>query len=108
MAGMDSKNLSAQDLKILGQNNLSATDVYTYKASLSKNTWKEGLPETTVKQVESIANNFYDSKVATTFDQAQEAFAKVKSVGSGTSATDNQALIYAFAKAMDPTSVVRE
>lgn len=108
MAGMDAKNISVQDQKMLASLNLQPQDVYSFKSSQTANTWKAGLNNTTIKDVQSVADDFYKSKVATEFDMMQKAYLVTQSAGVGTSATDNQALIYAFAKAMDPTSVVRE
>lgn len=80
MGGMDASNLSKIDESILAQNNLTATDVYNYKASQKANTWKAGLSDDTIKQVSSISKEFYDSTPAKKFDLMQQAYLDTKAV----------------------------
>lgn len=70
--------------------------------------WSVGLGDTEYKRVNAIADDLAGDQVTKSFKKTQEAYNFAKNVSKGDSATDNQALIYAFAKAMDPDSVVRE
>lgn len=108
MQWMDAKNISAQDAKILQQNKLTASDVYNYKASLKANKWSQGLDDVEYKRVNNVIDDLASDQVTKTFKKSQEAYNFASKVQSWNTATDNQALIYAFAKAMDPDSVVRE
>lgn len=108
MQGMDAKNISAQDAKILQQNKLSASDVYNYKASQKANKWSQWLDDTEYKRVNSVIDDLAGDQTTKSFKKVQEAYNFASKLQGGNTATDNQALIYAFAKAMDPDSVVRE
>lgn len=68
-----------------------------------------GLSTQTQTTVRGIAGNFDNEQQVKNFQQVQSANGKIQSIDNGTkNPADNQALIYAFAKAMDPNSVVRE
>ncbi len=108
MYGMDAKNISSVDQKILTQNGLKAEDVYNYKAKLKEGKWSQWLDDTEYKRVNQIIDDLDADQVTKTFKKTQEAFDFASRASIGDNATDNQALIYAFAKAMDPDSVVRE
>ena len=108
MSGMDAKNLSTVDQKILTQNGLQADDVYNYKASLKQGKWSQWLDDTEYKRVNTVIDDLAQDQVTKTFKKSQEAYNFATKVAVWDNATDNQALIYAFAKAMDPDSVVRE
>lgn len=70
--------------------------------------WTQWLDTNTIKRVNAVIDDASTDQVSKTFKKSQEAYIFAKSVADGKWATDNQALIYAFAKAMDPDSVVRE
>ena len=108
MSWMDAKNLSTVDQKILTQNGLQADDVYNYKASLKQGKWSQWLDDTEYKRVNTVIDDLAQDQVTKTFKKSQEAYNFATKVAVWDNATDNQALIYAFAKAMDPDSVVRE
>ena len=59
--------------------------------------------------VNQIAGNFDNEQIVKSYNVASEAFQTIKSIGTNTkSPADDIAFIYAFAKIMDPNSVVRE
>jgi hypothetical protein len=108
MSWIDVKNPTKLDLSILKQAWLSIEDAMNYKANQKKWKWSEWLDDTEFKRVNTLQSDFYSSPVAKNFDLTQWAYEVAKNVAKWNNATDNQALIYAFAKAMDPDSVVRE
>jgi len=69
-----------------------------------------GLTNPQSARVMQIANQFDGEPNVKRFNTIQEAQSLVSKLGTGAGAnsTDDQALVYAFAKAMDPDSVVRE
>jgi hypothetical protein len=59
--------------------------------------------------VNSIASQFRSEQIVKDFNNANASYQAIKSIGTDTrSPTDDMAFIYAFAKIMDPNSVVRE
>lgn len=59
--------------------------------------------------VNSIAGAFDNEPIVKSYNTVQEGFQTIKSIGTKTSSpADDIAFIYAFAKIMDPNSVVRE
>ena len=108
MWAMDAKNLTAWETKMLKKSGLSEEDVYNYQASLKAGKWTEWLNDNEIKRVNTAIDDLTTHPVAKTFQKTQEAYMFAKSVAEWVWATDNQALIYEFAKAMDPDSVVRE
>lgn len=59
--------------------------------------------------VNAIAGAFDGEKIVQSYNTVQEGFQTIKSIGVNTSSpADDIAFIYAFAKIMDPNSVVRE
>jgi len=59
--------------------------------------------------VNSIAGAFDNEPIVKSYNTAQEGYQTIKSIGTKTSSpADDIAFIYAFAKIMDPNSVVRE
>lgn len=69
-----------------------------------------GYSPTTVTKIQQITGQFDSEPSIKNYQVIKEAESFVKSLGTGTSANagDDQGLLYAFAKAMDPNSVVRE
>lgn len=68
-----------------------------------------GLPTAVATRVDKIANQFDGEATVKNYAQAVEGWNLVSQISENTkNPAENQALIYAFAKAMDPTSVVRE
>jgi len=69
-----------------------------------------GMSNPVANRVNSIAGNFDNEPAVKNYTTIREAREFVKSLGQGSAgnATDDQGLLYAFAKAMDPGSVVRE
>lgn len=69
-----------------------------------------GLTKDQNSRVMQIANQFDNEPIVKNFNIQEEGLRFVKSLGDGKTANagDDQALLYAFAKAMDPGSVVRE
>lgn len=108
MRQMDAKNLSSTELSTLKTQWLTAQDVYNYKSSRTQNRRQNWLNDDEIKRVNSMADDFYWQATAKTFNKIQEAYSFANSLKWKVKSTDNQALIYAFAKAMDPDSVVRE
>lgn len=108
MWGMDSKNLTNMDRKMLTSNGLTETDLYNYKASKRAGKWTEWLEDYEIKRVNAVMDDFDTSQVSTSFAKIQEAYTFADAVSKGENSSDNQWLLYAFAKAMDPDSVVRE
>lgn len=67
------------------------------------------LDQQTQARVDKIANQFDGEQVVKNFQVTQEGYEFAKSLSNTTtSPADDIGLIYAFAKAMDPNSVVRE
>lgn len=59
--------------------------------------------------VNQIAGSFDNEQIVKNYNTAQEGYQTIKSIGANTkSPADDIAFIYAFAKIMDPNSVVRE
>lgn len=108
MDWMDAKNLTKWEQDILKKNWLTESDIYTYKAD--KKNWQrtDGLDDATIKRVNGVMDDLDTDMISKTFQKGQEAFDFAQNVAKWVGATDNQWLIYAFAKAMDPDSVVRE
>ncbi|HOH62111.1 MAG TPA: hypothetical protein PK698_06550 [Bacilli bacterium] len=68
-----------------------------------------GLDSVTASRVDRIANQFDNEQIVKDYNQLTGAINFIKSIPDNTkNPADNQGLIYAFAKAMDPNSVVRE
>lgn len=67
-----------------------------------------GLDTATASRVDRLVGQFDGEPIVKNFNVLQEAKESVKSFVADPSSTNDQALIYAFAKAMDPNSVVRE
>lgn len=65
-----------------------------------------GLPAAAQTRVQGIAGQFDAEQAVKSYQIAAEAIDALKN--AGTSPTDDQSRIYAFAKVMDPNSVVRE
>ncbi len=81
------------------------------KASIARaGVGASGLDSGTLSKVQSIANQFDSEQSVKNFQVIAEAKAFLDSLGTGQggSAGDDQGLLYAFAKVMDPNSVVRE
>ena len=108
MRQMDAKNISSTEKTMLKKAWLTEEDVYNYKNSRTSDRRQNGLNDDEIKRVNSMADDFYWTPTAKTFNKIQEAYKFADSIKWWVKATDNQALIYAFAKAMDPDSVVRE
>jgi hypothetical protein len=68
----------------------------------------DGMSNATANRVNSIAGQFDGEPVVKNFSTIREAKMFVNDLGNNKNPTDDQALLYAFAKAMDPGSVVRE
>ncbi len=67
------------------------------------------LPKALVTPVQTIANSFDNEQIVKNYNTAQEGYQTLQSIGVNTSSpADDIAFIYAFAKIMDPNSVVRE
>ena len=67
------------------------------------------LPPKLVTPVQSIANSFDNEQIVKNYNTATEGYNTVSTIGADTkSPADDIAFIYAFAKIMDPNSVVRE
>jgi len=67
------------------------------------------LPTSVAGRVDKIANQFDGEQTVKNYAQLVESVNMISQIPDDTkNPADNQALIYAFAKAMDPTSVVRE
>ena len=67
------------------------------------------LPPATMRRVDAKSRGFDTQAIVKTIQKQAEAVSFVNSLDlNTTSPADDQALIYAFAKAMDPDSVVRE
>lgn len=74
-----------------------------------QNLMNSGLSTPVQTTVRGIAGNFDNEQQVKNFQQVQSANGLVQKISKSTkNPADNQALIYAFAKAMDPNSVVRE
>lgn len=108
MGAMDAKNITKLDQEILKKNWLSESDLYDYKAEQRSGKWTEGLEDYEIKRVNWVMDDMDWDPVTKRLQISQEAYEFADSVEEGENATDNQGLIYAFAKAMDPDSVVRE
>lgn len=108
MSKIDIKNPTKTDESILAKSWLNLEDVYNYQASLKAGKWSEWLDDTEYKRVNSIIDDLSTNQVTKTFQKSQEAYLWAINFAKWDTATDNQALIYSFAKAMDPDSVVRE
>jgi len=108
MRQMDAKNISPWEMKMLKNAWLNEQDVYNYKATVTEDRRQSWLNDDEIKRVNSMWDDFYATPTAKTFNKIQEAYRFSQTVWAWESSTDNQALIYAFAKAMDPDSVVRE
>jgi hypothetical protein len=69
-----------------------------------------GLTAAQINQtVNQIAGNFDNEQIVKDYNQAASALRGIETIGPNTkSPTDDMAFIYAFAKVMDPNSVVRE
>lgn len=68
-----------------------------------------GLKGATATAVRSKVSSFKSEAIVTNFNVINEGYNFAKSISTETTnPADDQALIYAFAKAMDPNSVVRE
>mgnify|MGYP001001553301 CR=1 FL=1 len=69
----------------------------------------KGLNSKITSQVDALAKGFDNNPITKRFSTILEGSQFVSSISNNTkNPADNQALIYAFAKAMDPDSVVRE
>lgn len=108
MSSIDIKNPTKTDEAILRKNWLTLSDVYNYQASKKVWKWSEWLDDVEYKRVNAVIDDLSADQVTKTFKKSQEAYNFATKVKVWNNATDNQALIYAFAKAMDPDSVVRE
>lgn len=108
MSSIDIKNPTKVDEAILSKSGLTIEDAYNYKASLKQGKWSQWLDDTEYKRVNTVIDDLANDQVTKTFKKSQEAYNFATKVKAWDNATDNQALIYAFAKAMDPDSVVRE
>lgn len=76
---------------------------------VSKNKLLASLDKEQRARVDKIANNFDNEAVVKNFSVIQEGVQFANSLDpKSTSPSDDQALIYSFAKVMDPNSVVRE
>jgi hypothetical protein len=76
---------------------------------VSKNKLLASLDKEQRARVDKIANNFDNEAVIKNFSVIQEGIQFANSLNpNSTSPSDDQALIYSFAKVMDPNSVVRE
>jgi len=68
-----------------------------------------GLSNQQIDNISPITGQFRNEPIVQNFNVISEGYNFAKSLGSNTTnPADDQALIYAFAKAMDPGSVVRE
>lgn len=67
-----------------------------------------GLDTATASRVDRLTGQFDNEPIVKNYTVLQEAKESVKTFSENPSSTNDQALIYAFAKAMDPNSVVRE
>ena len=68
-----------------------------------------GLDSKTLTQVQGIANSFDNEQVVKNYNVIAEGYNFVRGLSDkSTNPADDQALIYALAKALDPNSVVRE
>jgi hypothetical protein len=76
------------------------------KVSIAKAGSATGLDSSTLSKVETVASKFGTEQAVKNYQVAAEAIEALKT--AGTSPTDDQSRIYAFAKVMDPNSVVRE
>lgn len=87
---------------------LPQTDVIGDQGSTA-NLWNS-IPKTLRPLVERITGNWDNEQLVKNYNTVAESKIFVDSLptGSGKTAADDQALIYAFAKAMDPNSAVKE
>lgn len=108
MSSIDIKNPTKVDEAILSKSGLTLEDAYNYKESLKQGKWSQWLDDIEYKRVNTVIDDLASDQVTKTFKKSQEAYNFATKVKAWDNATDNQALIYAFAKAMDPDSVVRE
>lgn len=108
MSSIDVKNPTKLDVQILAKSWLTLEDVYNFNADKKSNRWSTWLSDKEIAQITDRWDGFAKSKTAVSFNKIQEAYNFASKVNEWDKATDNQALIYAFAKAMDPDSVVRE
>lgn len=86
-------------------------DLKKYALDVFKaNQEKSGLTPAQINAtVNSIANSFDNEPIVKGYNTVQEGFQTIQSIGVNTqSPADDIAFIYAFAKIMDPNSVVRE
>lgn len=92
-------------------------DIIDYKASVASATRAPssgggagGLTPAQINStINSIAGAFDNEPIVKSYNTVQEGFQTIKSIGINTqSPADDIAFIYAFAKIMDPNSVVRE
>lgn len=68
-----------------------------------------GLKPATATAIRGRVSNFKSEPIVTNFNVINEGYATVKAIPNDSkNPSDHQALIYAFAKIMDPNSVVRE
>lgn len=104
-AGKYSENtLSLNDPKIKG---------YWLSPSITQNSGKQGIlqkiPKELLTTVTQKANQFDSEQNVKSFQTVQTMYSKAMSVPNDTqSPQDDQMLVYTFAKAMDPSSAVRE
>jgi len=105
---IDPNSITKIDLSTLAQNSLTKNDVIQYKSNQKKDTWTSWLDDKQIQNANSIANSFYTSNEVTKFNNAQDAYQQAKALQNEKSNSADQAMIYAFAKAMDPNSAVKE
>ena len=70
---------------------------------------KQKLPKHLISPVQQVAGQFDNEQIVKSYNTTQEGYQTIASIGTKTkSPSDDIAFIYAFAKIMDPNSVVRE
>ena len=105
---LSGKSLTWWDKLTLWSVGLRDTDVARYEAQKQQGKWTQWLNDKTVTRINAVMDDLDNDMISKTFQKGQEAYDFAQNVAKWVWASDNQWLIYAFAKAMDPDSVVRE
>lgn len=80
-----------------------------YQQYLSEQQNTQPLPKDILTKVQTVANQFDNEQVVKNFNVLSESNAFIQNISNTTTnPSDDQALVYSLAKALDPTSAVRE
>ncbi len=102
------KMLSVTEAKALGVP-FGTTEEQAFGITPKKDPTANGLPNTTIRQVDALSSKFDASPIVKQFNEVQNKTQSIKAiVNSGVSGAGDLALVFEFMKSLDPTSVVRE